>query len=65
MNRLWLVRLHQTANVVAIVHGRDREFAKENARDWLGGDPDQYVVTPLTNEGDRIAVSFPLGGWTA
>lgn len=51
-----------------VVHGRsrvftyamDREHAKNNARSWLGHDPDQYIVEPLTNKGDAIKIDLTL-----
>lgn len=36
-----------------IIVARDREFAKSHASHILGGDPDHYVVTPLTSPGTR------------
>lgn len=38
----------------------DREHAKNIARPWLGGNPDNYVVTPLTKHGDRIKIDIAL-----
>lgn len=38
----------------------DREAAKRQARSWLGGDPDTYTVTPLTNVGETIYVGMAL-----
>lgn len=42
-----------------IVDATDREYAKRHAKHILGGNPDQYIVTPLTEPGERIA--FLLG----
>lgn len=38
----------------------DRENAKRNARSWIGGNIDQYVVTPLTEPGDRVHLALTL-----
>ena len=43
-----------------IVDARDREFAKSHASHILGGDPDKYVVEPITRPGSRTV--FLLGG---
>jgi len=43
-----------------IVEASDREFAKSYAALILGGDPDYYVVTPITKREDRTI--FLLGG---
>lgn len=32
----------------------NREGAKRNAEPWFGGNPDEYVVTPLTKPGENI-----------
>lgn len=42
-----------------IVEATDREYAKGYASIILGGDPDYYIVTPLTERGDRTI--FLLG----
>jgi len=39
------------ANV--IVAAVDRDFAKSHASHILGGDPENYVVEPLTERGSR------------
>jgi hypothetical protein len=38
----------------------NREDAKRKANVWLGGNTDQYIVTPLTSPGDRIHISINL-----
>ena len=47
-------------NIKVIVVARDRESAKRNAHSWIGGNPEQYTVTPLTNPGDRIHLALTL-----
>lgn len=43
-----------------IVEARTREYAKSHASHILGGDPDKYVVDPITKAGSRTV--FLLGG---
>lgn len=40
--------------------GDQREEAKRNAHALLGGDPDKYAVTPLTNFGEQVAIRIDL-----
>lgn len=42
---------YEINNVVVPAAGR--EEAKRQARSTLRGDPDQYVVTPISRQGDR------------
>lgn len=60
MTRTWLVT--QDSNKHVIVHlAGDREDAKRYAHDWLGGNADDYTVTPLTNHGDLV--HFNITAW--
>ena len=43
-----------------IVEAKTREYAKSHASHILGGDPDKYIVDPITNVGSRTV--FLLGG---
>lgn len=43
-----------------IVEARTREYAKSHSAYILGGDPDKYVVTPITKAGERTI--FLIGG---
>lgn len=56
--QLWLVEWG-VAHVIVGVIG-DRERAKERASKWLGGNPDVYTVTPLTEPGDRIHLDITI-----
>jgi len=38
----------------------DREEAKRNAHRWIGSDKDNYIVWPLTNDGDRIHLDITI-----
>ena len=51
MTQVFLVHLNldDFENVILIAKGR--EDAKQRARRILGGDPDKYVVTPITELG--------------
>lgn len=39
---------------VVIVTATGRDYAKSKASQFIGGDPDNYIVTPLTQAGDYI-----------
>jgi hypothetical protein len=55
---LWLV---ETGNMHVVVWCKqDREEAKRRARTHIGGNPDNYVVTPLTAPGDRVKLDITL-----
>ena len=47
-------------NAHVITWALDREDAKRKARTWLSYDPDKYIVTPLTEPGDRVHMSITL-----
>ena len=47
-------------NAIVITWARSREVAKSQAMAWLGNDPEKYVVTPLTSEGDRVRLNITL-----
>lgn len=56
IGNFWLVRkgnVHVITNTVR----DDREDAKRKAHGWIGGDPETYIVEPLTKHGDRGASS--------
>lgn len=59
---LWMVTTRENPPKVRIVvyASQDREIAKEIAKDWLGGNPDQYIVSPLSDPGDRIHINIPI-----
>jgi len=44
-----------------IVEAVSREFAKSHASYVLGGNPDEYVVNPVTKAGERTL--FLVGGY--
>lgn len=43
-------------NIHYFVYETSRETAKRSAHSWIGGNPDDYIVTPLTSPGDRIVL---------
>lgn len=47
-------------NVKHVSWALDREDAKRKAQRWMGEDPDHYIVTPLTNRGDRVHLDLTL-----
>lgn len=57
VNQLFLVSF---GNIKVITWALGRESAKRNAHDWIGGNMDQYIVSPLTNPGDRIHLDITL-----
>lgn len=38
----------------------EREEAKRKAYGWLGLNPDDYVVLPLTNHSDRVHIDVTI-----
>jgi len=59
MEQLFVVEAAQR-NVKVIVWTIGRENAKRKAHEWIGNDPDKYVVTPITNPGDRVKLDITL-----
>lgn len=55
-----MVELPPPGNVHVLTNALNREGAKRNAERWMGGNPDTYVVTPLTAPGDRIKLDITL-----
>lgn len=52
--QFWHVHIKDT-NLHWFGTGFNRESVKENAHKWFGmGNPDEYIVTPLTNPGERF-----------
>lgn len=47
-------------NAHVIVWAGSREHAKRQAQQWLGIGMDHYMVTPLTNDGDRVHLAITL-----
>lgn len=41
-----------------ICTGQDRERVKSEAAQYLGGNPNQYTVTPLIVTGDRVHLNI-------
>lgn len=50
---LFLVRRDKR---VVIMSASDREAAKRMSFVYLKGNPDQYVVSPITEEGDLVCI---------
>lgn len=56
-NKLFLISL---GNIRFICWAFGREEAKRQAREWIGGDMERYVVSPLSEEGDRVRIAVNL-----
>jgi hypothetical protein len=57
MMQLWHVTVPKPGNVHWVGIASNREIAKQYAHEWFGyADPDKYIVTPLTNPGERWKV---------
>ena len=53
----------KNTNIRVITYARDREGAKRGAARWLGngwGGLDNWEVTPLTEDGDRVHLDVTL-----
>jgi hypothetical protein len=46
--------LVEMGNIHVLTYSWNREQAKRDAHKWMGGDADNYIVSPLTEPGDRI-----------
>lgn len=56
--KLWLVTL---GSKHVILSALDREYAKTRAQQILrSGNPDNYIVTPLTEHGDAVYLDVKL-----
>ena len=47
-------------NIRFLCWAMGREDAKHQARSWIGSDPDTYVVTPISEQGDRVHIALTL-----
>lgn len=45
---------------VVICQGSDREDAKREARRDLGGNPDDYIVSPITRPDDSVVLKLTV-----
>lgn len=54
---LWLVEM---GNIHYVCTGFHRETVKAEAHKYIGGDPETYTVTPLTQTGDRVFVAVSV-----
>ena len=50
----------EMGNIHYICWADGREDAKCQARGWIGSDPDTYIVSPLTERGDRVHIALTL-----
>lgn len=51
---LFAVKRRDISDLLVIVTAHAREHAKSKAFDYLGGNPDQYIVEPLSERKTRI-----------
>lgn len=51
---LFYVKREDIIDQLVIVTARNREYAKSKAANFLGGNPDKYIVEPLTQMGYRV-----------
>lgn len=56
MNKIYF--MVEMGNIHFFTYALNRENAKRKAVKWIGGNPDDYTVTPLTEPGDRIALHY-------
>lgn len=47
-------------NIRYVTWAFDRENAKRQAQSWIGGNPDEYIVSPLSELGDRVHIALTL-----
>lgn len=47
-------------NIRFVCWAMDREDAKRQAYHWIGGNAESYVVTPISEPGDRVHIALTL-----
>lgn len=47
-------------NIRFVCWAMGREDAKRQGYSWIGGNVDSYVVTPLSEPGDRVHIALTL-----
>lgn len=47
-------------NIRYVCWAMGREDAKRQAQSWIGGNPDSYVVSPISEQGDRVHIALTL-----
>jgi len=52
----------ELGGVHVICTATNREYAKSKASQFLGGNPDEYIVSPLTNKGDKVHLDITFIG---
>lgn len=60
MNNNKILFIVNFGNIRVVTWASGREEAKRNAHVWLGADPDKYIVTPLSEIGDRVRIDITL-----
>lgn len=60
MTRNDVLFMVEMGNVHFFCFAYDREGAKRQAHAWIGSDKDKYIITPLTEPGDRIHMALSL-----
>jgi hypothetical protein len=60
MTRYDILFLVEMGNIHFLCYANDREDAKRQAHRWMGADPDKYIVSPLTEPGDRVRIEMSL-----
>lgn len=58
--KFFLIKLNELSTEVVICSARDQQDAKIKANKWLVHNPDNYVITPLTNPGDRVHLDITV-----
>lgn len=63
MQQYWLIEnsLRGGVRYLYFCNADGRETAKQMASNFLLGDPDQYVVTPITNPGEVVKLRINIG----
>jgi broad specificity phosphatase PhoE len=54
--QVWLVHRNEDDYINVILTANGREMAKRVAHGILRGDPDSYVVSPITESGSRTII---------
>lgn len=55
---LFVLQRRDMSDLVVVVNAYDRELAKRAAERHLGGNPDNYIVSPVSEPGAKVHIDI-------